>query len=94
MEDLSPNGLLLHCFFSFVKGSLRIPHFMSCSAILRVSNFFISAGDLISRYRGMVRIFDAPNAGEISEPLLGNTLASTTEKRVVNRATFLLAEFH
>jgi len=31
-------------------GSPQIPHFMFCSAILWVSNFFISAGDLISRY--------------------------------------------
>src|SRR5260370_26048797 len=78
-----------------VKGSPQIPHVMSCSTILRVSNFFISAADLISRITPrMVRVFDALNASEVSEPHLFNTLASATHDRLVNRAAILCAEVH
>jgi hypothetical protein len=40
----------------------------------------------------MMRIFDALNTRELSGPL--PMFASTTEKRLVNRTAFFLAEFH
>jgi hypothetical protein len=70
------------------------------------STFRILVGDLVGEQLlhfcvgpdfaiapGMMRVFDALNASDQSESPC-NAFAPTTEKRLVNRASFSLAEFH